>query len=204
MRGTDPLELTKLSMPALAACARTHVALSAGAALGHGVGPLVVVRDDSTVQELASLRGMRVAVPGANTTALLLLRLDHGWSAARQGQRGVPRDPGVAPARLRRESDVGNDGRRLLLTLAHVHGTLLALVQLAFAATMPAGAPRLGRAASCLRWAAVLMPLGFLAAGVFALGADPGLAIVLVPVGGALLLVGVFFAASAASARAGD
>lgn len=100
--------------------------------------------------------------------------------------------------------DVGNDARRLLLTLAHVHGTLLALVQLAFAATMPAGAPRLGRAASCLRWAAVLMPLGFLAAGVFALGADPGLAIVLVPVGGVLLLVGVFLAASAASARAGD
>jgi len=98
--------------------------------------------------------------------------------------------------------DVGNDGRRLLLTLAHAHGTLLALVQLAFAATMPAGAPRLARAASCLRWAAVLMPLGFLAAGVFALGADPGLAIVLVPIGSVLLLVGVFFAATAASARA--
>lgn len=100
--------------------------------------------------------------------------------------------------------DVGNDGRRLLLTLAHVHGTLLALVQLAFAATMPAGAPRLARAASCLRWAGVLMPLGFLVAGVFALGADPGLAIVLVPIGGVLLLAGVFLAAKAVSTRVGD
>lgn len=80
VRGTDPLELTKLSMPALAACTRTHVALSAGAALGHGVGPLVVVRDDSKVHELEGLRGLRVAVPGANTTALLLLRLALGGS----------------------------------------------------------------------------------------------------------------------------
>jgi hypothetical protein len=93
--------------------------------------------------------------------------------------------------------DVGNDARRLLLTLAHAHGTLLALVQLAFAATMPAGAPGLARAAACLRWASVLMPLGFLFGGVFALGADPGYAIALVPVGGVLLVVGVAQAARA-------
>jgi hypothetical protein len=107
--------------------------------------------------------------------------------------------------------DVGNDARRLLLTLAHAHGTLLALVQLAFAATMPpeagvrlrrAGeeADRHQHAGACLRWAGVLMPLGFLAGGVFALGADPGYAIVLVPVGGILLLVGVVAAARVASA----
>ena len=96
--------------------------------------------------------------------------------------------------------DVGNEARRLLLTLAHAHGTLLALVCLAFAATMPPehGA-RLRRAGACLRWAGVLMPLGFLAGGVFALGADPGYAIVLVPVGGVLLLVGVAQAARAVS-----
>lgn len=103
VRGTDPLELTKLSMPALAACARTHVALSAGAALGHGVGPLVVVRDDSTVQELASLRGMRVAVPGANTTALLLLRLALGGTCTL-----VPmRFERIMPAVARGECDAG-------------------------------------------------------------------------------------------------
>ncbi|MFN9948789.1 MAG: hypothetical protein ACK56S_18285 [Planctomycetota bacterium] len=97
--------------------------------------------------------------------------------------------------------DVGNDARRLLLTLAHAHGTLLALVQLAVAATMPPEAGvRLRRAGACLRWAGVLMPLGFLAGGVFALGADPGYAIVLVPVGGILLLVGVVAAARVASA----
>lgn len=91
--------------------------------------------------------------------------------------------------------DVGQDARRLLLTLAHAHGTLLALVQLAFAATMPAGAAGLARAAACLRWASVLMPLGFLFGGLFALGSDPGYAIALVPIGGVLLVVGVAKAA---------
>ena len=141
--------------------------------------------------------------PAPADAPLLAAKRSGWWSLAVWLALGLVLE-GLHACKLGWYLDVGNDGRRLLLTLAHVHGTLLALVQLAFAATMPAGAPRLGRAASCLRWAAVLMPLGFLAAGVFALGADPGLAIVLVPVGGALLLVGVFFAASAASARAGD
>jgi hypothetical protein len=43
------------------------------------------------------------------------------------------------------------------------------------------------------------MPLGFLAGGVFALGADPGYAIVLVPIGGILLLAGVVDTARAVS-----
>lgn len=91
--------------------------------------------------------------------------------------------------------DVGQETRRLLLTLAHVHGTLLALVQLAFAATMPAGAPGLARAAGALRWAGILMPLGFLGGGVWAVGGDPGIAVALVPIGGLLLLYGVAQAA---------
>ena len=37
-----------------------------------GAGPLVVAREPRT---LASLRGMRVAIPGVRTTAYLLLRL---------------------------------------------------------------------------------------------------------------------------------
>jgi hypothetical protein len=101
--------------------------------------------------------------------------------------------------------DVGNDARRLLLTLAHAHGTLLALVNLAFAATMPAeSGRRLRRAGACLRWAAVLMPLGFLVGGVFAVDADPGYAIALVPLGGVALLAGVVQAAQAASAARSD
>ena len=89
--------------------------------------------------------------------------------------------------------DVGNDARRLLLRLAHAHGGLLSLVVLA-AATVPvheAVASAHARGARLLRWAAVLMPVGFLLGGLFPLGGDPGPGIVLVPIGGVLLLVGV-------------
>jgi len=70
---------------------------------------------------------------------------------------------------------------------------VLALVVLA-AAALPVAEAGLGtyaRGTRLLRWAAVLMPLGFLAGGLFPLGSDPGPAIVLVPIGGVLLLVGV-------------
>ena len=90
--------------------------------------------------------------------------------------------------------DVVNDARRLQLTLAHSHGTLIALINLAFVATVriPEGNPRaLDRAGALLRWAGVLMPVGFLLGGVFTMGPDPGFAIVLVPIGGLLLFSGV-------------
>jgi len=95
--------------------------------------------------------------------------------------------------------DVANATRRLLLTLAHVHGTLLALVHLAFAATLGLRAPRvLPRAAvasACLTGAGIALPLGFLLGGLWPWGGDPGLGIVLVPVGAALLLAGVVIVA---------
>jgi hypothetical protein len=90
--------------------------------------------------------------------------------------------------------EVASDARRLLLRLAHAHGTLLALVNIGFAASIRAperGGKDLARAALCLRWASVLMPLGFLGGGLFVMGADPGLPILAVPVGGIFLLVGV-------------
>jgi hypothetical protein len=96
---------------------------------------------------------------------------------------------------------VVNDGRRLQLTLAHSHGVLLALVALAFVATVrPADVAKAARIGACLRWAGVLMPAGFLLGGVFANGADPGLPIVLVPIGGLLLFTGVLTAALAVQA----
>jgi 1,4-dihydroxy-6-naphthoate synthase len=70
--GPDPLALTKLSVGALAAVASEYAVLSAGAALGRGVGPLVVTR---APRELGDLSGARIAVPGVRTTAFLLLRL---------------------------------------------------------------------------------------------------------------------------------
>jgi hypothetical protein len=88
--------------------------------------------------------------------------------------------------------DVGQEARRLQLTLAHSHGTLLALVNLLFAATLrDRDAARLVRAGLCLRTAGVLMPVGFLGGGLWPLGNDPGVAVVLVPLGGLLLFCGV-------------
>jgi hypothetical protein len=91
--------------------------------------------------------------------------------------------------------DPGNKIRREMWTLAHAHGTLLALIQIAFAVCVsrfgqwtPA---RLKLASSFLLDAALLMPLGFFLGGLNPDERDPGLAILLVPVGGLLLLVGV-------------
>jgi 1,4-dihydroxy-6-naphthoate synthase len=72
--GDDPLEITKLSLPAFARAADRYAVLSAGAALGFGCGPLLVARSKSPIRALDDLRGARVAIPGHNTTAFLLLR----------------------------------------------------------------------------------------------------------------------------------
>jgi hypothetical protein len=91
--------------------------------------------------------------------------------------------------------NVSNEGRRLLLTLAHAHGVLLGVLQLCFAATLnlrPLHSPRLARGASAgLRSANVLLPGGFLLGGLVTYGSEPGFGILLVPVGGALLLASV-------------
>ncbi|MGK0204370.1 MAG: hypothetical protein ACI9S9_003453 [Planctomycetota bacterium] len=105
--------------------------------------------------------------------------------------------------------DVDNEGRKLQLTLAHTHGTLLAVINIIFALSFSSGTSgsgtnaTLARAAKFLKWAAILMPLGFLGGGIMSMGADPGFAIVLVPIGGLLLFAGVLFAARAASSPSG-
>jgi 1,4-dihydroxy-6-naphthoate synthase len=66
------LELTKLSFGARAAVGDRYRLLRSGAALGRGVGPLVVAREAGSLEEAAA---GRVAVPGSETTAFLLLRL---------------------------------------------------------------------------------------------------------------------------------
>jgi len=65
-------DLTKLSIGAFADVDDRYRLLRAGAALGHGVGPLVVARTPMTLEEAA--RGT-VAIPGTGTTAYHLLRL---------------------------------------------------------------------------------------------------------------------------------
>jgi 1,4-dihydroxy-6-naphthoate synthase len=66
------LELTKLSFGAAAAAGDRYRLLRSGAALGRGVGPLVVAREAGSLEEAAA---GRIAVPGRETTAFLLLRL---------------------------------------------------------------------------------------------------------------------------------
>lgn len=69
---TGEFDLTKLSVGAFASVGHTYRLLRSGAALGRGVGPLVVAR---TAQPLeAAVRG-RVAIPGRETTAYRLLQL---------------------------------------------------------------------------------------------------------------------------------
>ena len=91
--------------------------------------------------------------------------------------------------------DVSSSTRRFLWTLAHAHGALLALVNVAYGLTLRAVVmeERPGRLASrCLIAATVLLPSGFFLGGIDIHGGDPGLAtLVLVPPGAALLFVAV-------------
>jgi 1,4-dihydroxy-6-naphthoate synthase len=64
--------LTKLSIGALAGLRDSYTLLRSGGALGRGVGPLVVAREPASLSDVARLR---VAIPGRDTTAYLLLRL---------------------------------------------------------------------------------------------------------------------------------
>lgn len=103
--------------------------------------------------------------------------------------------------------DVSNETRRLTWTLAHAHGSLLAVLNLVFAATLAlvpgwTGPSRLA-ASRCLLGALILLPLGFLLGGAFVHGGDPGLGILLVPPGAALLFVAVLLAARGAGSGGG-
>ena len=97
--------------------------------------------------------------------------------------------------------NVSNETRRLMWTLAHAHGTLLGLVNLGFAATvrvLPSWPERNKRFASAsLLGATVLMPAGFFLGGLFIYAGDPGLGILLVPIGGILLFAAVLLTAVA-------
>ncbi len=106
--------------------------------------------------------------------------------------------------------DVSNEVRRHLWTLAHAHGALIALVHLAFASAVVAGSGRTGRdgrgglaeapslrarttgiASAALTAAGVLLPGGFLLGGAVIHGGDPGLGILLVPIGAVALTLAV-------------
>jgi hypothetical protein len=79
--------------------------------------------------------------------------------------------------------------RREMFRLAHAHGTLLNLVLIAAAICARLDLIRLGSIASLgLRSAVVLLPTGYLLAGIWHFKDDPGVGILLVPTGAVLLL----------------
>jgi len=67
------LEITAVSAHAYAHLADRYAVLSCGASMGLGYGPVLVARE---ARSLDSLRGVRVAIPGALTTAALLLAIE--------------------------------------------------------------------------------------------------------------------------------
>lgn len=69
---TGEFDLTKLSVGAFAAVGDRYTLLRSGAALGHGVGPLVVARESLPFAQAVQ---RRLAIPGRETTAYRLLRL---------------------------------------------------------------------------------------------------------------------------------
>ncbi|MFN2458662.1 MAG: 1,4-dihydroxy-6-naphthoate synthase [Chitinophagaceae bacterium] len=66
----EKLDLTKLSFPALFDNSDKYVIFSSGAALGKGVGPILVSKSMVAVPDVAHCS---IAIPGKNTTANFLL-----------------------------------------------------------------------------------------------------------------------------------
>jgi len=97
--------------------------------------------------------------------------------------------------KLRWYLDAAYETRRLLLTLAHAHGAILALVHIAFGVTIVVVPGIQGAwqrwASSALVGASVLLPGGFLLGGLVVHGGDPGAGIALAPVGGVLFFAAV-------------
>ena len=103
--------------------------------------------------------------------------------------------------------DVSNKTRRLMWTLSHAHATLLALINIAFAATvqLQSGWRRETRSLTSrmLLGATVILPLGFFLGGVVFYSGDPGMGILLVPLGALLLFAAVLLTARGARSVGG-
>ena len=75
------LEVTALSLAAYPFVQDDYALLPHGASMGSGYGPIVVAREE---RALADVRAAEIAVPGALTTAFLVLRLALGDFAYRE------------------------------------------------------------------------------------------------------------------------
>lgn len=94
------LDITKLSFPALFATADDYNLLQAGAALGKGVGPLLIAKKNTPISEVSS---KTIAIPGINTTANFLLT--YAFPEARNKKPYLFSD--IEDAVLREDADLG-------------------------------------------------------------------------------------------------
>jgi hypothetical protein len=103
--------------------------------------------------------------------------------------------------------DVSNETRRLMWTLAHAHGTLLSAVHILFGLHLKS-VPDLGARhrrviSACLVGASIVLPGGFFLGGIRFYAGDPGLGVVLVPIGATLLVIAIFYIAADITADRG-
>jgi ribosomal protein S18 acetylase RimI-like enzyme len=93
------------------------------------------------------------------------------------------------------------EARRLSFRLAHAHGTLLSLLNVVFALLLGSryapGSTAARRAGGFLLAATLLLPGGFFLGGLFVHGGDPGLGVLLVPLGALALFLSVLSLARA-------
>ncbi|MGD9506210.1 MAG: 1,4-dihydroxy-6-naphthoate synthase [Syntrophobacteraceae bacterium] len=94
------LDATKISISAFTRLMDDYWMLRAGGAMGRGCGPLVVARNQLSMEDL---RDSRIAIPGERTTANLLLRL-HG---EHRGPRVEMLFDQIMPAIARGDVDAG-------------------------------------------------------------------------------------------------
>ncbi|MDR1777373.1 MAG: 1,4-dihydroxy-6-naphthoate synthase [Desulfovibrio sp.] len=94
------IDVTKISLGVVPYIMNDYALLDSGAALGWGVGPLLVARESLPP---AVWREARIAVPGVMTTANLLLDLHGGFQGARRQMLFNE----VMPSVLRGEADMG-------------------------------------------------------------------------------------------------
>ena len=95
--------------------------------------------------------------------------------------------------------DVSTSTRRHMWTLAHAHGTILSILNLVFGTfinLLPSWTnSSRNLASSFLMAAGLILPMGFFLGGSFIYAGDPGLGILLVPLGAIFLLIAVLLTA---------
>jgi 1,4-dihydroxy-6-naphthoate synthase len=66
----DRLDFSKISYGVMPLLLNTHTLLNSGGAMGNGVGPLLISKNENTTA--TDVNDLRIAIPGKNTTAYLL------------------------------------------------------------------------------------------------------------------------------------